>query len=204
MFPRVGGRSGHVMVSGATTPILLQDSHLSLSPNPVNFGEVQLGASKGVTVTFADSGTDATEVTGLSVGGTDSGDFSVVSSSLTCQQDTSGFVVPASGSCSVEVAFAPTATGDRSAAITVLNSSSDGTQTLALTGTGINLVLSASPGPWRRRRGSRSRRSPTCLSRCPATSWPGCLSRSDVRWRWRCCARIRVAAAWTSVRWAPR
>jgi uncharacterized repeat protein (TIGR01451 family) len=146
LFPLVAGQGGQITVSGATTPILLQDSHLSLSPNPVNFGEVQLGASKSATVTFSDSGTDATHLTGLSVGGADASDFSVVTSSLTCQQDTGGIVVPAQGSCSVDVTFTPGSTGDRSATITVQNSSSDGTQTIGLTGTGINPVLSANPG----------------------------------------------------------
>jgi hypothetical protein len=75
-----------------------------------------------------------------------SSDFSVVSSTLTCQQNSGGFVVPANGSCSVDVTFAPAETGDRSATLIVENSSSDGTQTLMLSGAGINPVLSASPG----------------------------------------------------------
>jgi uncharacterized repeat protein (TIGR01451 family) len=145
LFPLVAGQSAQITVSGTTTPILLQDSHLSLSPNPVNFGEVQLGTSKSATVTFSNSGTDATDITGLSVGGADASDFSVVTSSLTCQQDTSGIVVPAQGSCSVDFTFTPGATGDRSATIAVPNSSSDGARTLTLTGTGINPVLSANP-----------------------------------------------------------
>ncbi|HEY5985010.1 MAG TPA: choice-of-anchor D domain-containing protein, partial [Streptosporangiaceae bacterium] len=57
-----------------------------------------------------------------------------------------GLLVPAGGSCSVDLAFAPTSIGDRSASLEVGNTSSDGTQLLPLTGTGINPDLSVSPG----------------------------------------------------------
>src|SRR5215470_13119970 len=144
------GNSGQITVSGATVPVLQQDAHLSLSPNPVKYGEVPLGASGSATVTLSNSGADATDVTGLSVGdpvqGADPNDFYVLSP-VTCGQKPGGvLVVPGNSSCTVQLSFTPTATGARSAFITVPNTSSDGTQTLTLTGTGINPVLSASPG----------------------------------------------------------
>jgi hypothetical protein len=40
LFLFVAGHGAQLTVSGATAPILLQDSHLSLSPNPLDFGEV--------------------------------------------------------------------------------------------------------------------------------------------------------------------
>ncbi len=149
LFPFVAGQGGQLTISGATTPILLQDSHLSLSPNPVNFGAVQLSSSKDLTVTFANSGTDATQVTGLSVGGMGAGDFSVVFSTLTCQQDASGFVVPANGSCSVDITFTPAATGDRSAILSfgqqvVGTTSAQVAVTVANAGTTDLVVTSAS------------------------------------------------------------
>jgi uncharacterized repeat protein (TIGR01451 family) len=146
----ITGNSGQITVSGATVPVLQQDAHLSLSPNPVKYGQVQLGASDSASVTLSNSGADATEVTGLSVGdpveGADPNDFYVLSP-VTCGQKPGGvLVVPGNSSCTVQLSFTPTAAGARSAFITVPNTSSDGTQTLTLTGIGINPVLSASPG----------------------------------------------------------
>jgi uncharacterized repeat protein (TIGR01451 family) len=141
LFTQPGGQ---ITVSGATTPILLQDARLSVSPNPVSFGDVPVGATKTLTVTFSNSGSDATFITDLFVTGPTT-DFSL-QSSPTCQQGTSGLIVPAFGSCSVGLAFTPTATGDELGTLIVDNTSSDGTpQFLRLTGTGINPVLSASP-----------------------------------------------------------
>jgi uncharacterized repeat protein (TIGR01451 family) len=142
LFTQPGGQ---ITVSGATTPILLQDARLSVSPNPVSFGDVPVGATKTLTVTFSNSGSDTTYITNLSVSG--STDFHLLlPSSLTCQAGSFAFIVPAGGSCSVDLAFIPTATGDELGTLVVDNTSSDGTpQFLALTGTGINPVLSASP-----------------------------------------------------------
>jgi uncharacterized repeat protein (TIGR01451 family) len=139
-----GSNSG-LTVPGTTTPILLQDARLSVSPDPVNFGDVQVGSSKTLTVTFSNSGTDPTFITGLSTLGT-SEFFMVFGPALTCQQGTTGLIVPAGGSCSVDVTFAPASTGVKSGSLRVRNTSSDGTQLIPLTGTGINPGLSASPG----------------------------------------------------------
>jgi uncharacterized repeat protein (TIGR01451 family) len=141
------GSVSRVVASAAVTPILTDDSHLSLAPNPLAFGDVQVGISKTRTLTFSDPGTDPTYVTGAPVlGGDNPGDFTLVDQSLTCQQASAGFVIPAGGSCSIDVQFMAAAAGGRSATLTVPTSSSDGPQTLTLTGTGINPGLSATPG----------------------------------------------------------
>jgi len=63
----IGSNSG-LTVPGTTTPILLQDARISASPDPVNFGDVQSGiSSKTLTVTFSNSGSDSTYITGLSI-----------------------------------------------------------------------------------------------------------------------------------------
>ncbi len=129
-------------VPGSTTPILLQDARLSASPDSLKYGGVQTGSSKTLSVTFSNSGSDPTIITNLSISG-DSEFF--LGPGLTCQQGTNGLIVPAGGSCSADVTFAPTGIGDQSATLAVENTSSDGTQFVPLTATGIDPGLSASP-----------------------------------------------------------
>jgi uncharacterized repeat protein (TIGR01451 family) len=134
--------SAQLTVFGTTTPIVLPDGHLSLTPNPLGFGDVPLGASKSTTVTFSNSGTDDTFITNVAISGQDAADFSVDQTSLTCASGPSGIDVPAGSSCTVAVIFAPSATGDRTASLVATNSSVDGTQTVPLTGTGTNSAVS--------------------------------------------------------------
>jgi uncharacterized repeat protein (TIGR01451 family) len=141
--------SAELTLSGTTTPILLPDGHLSATPNPLAFGDVQVGSSSTMTVTFSDGGSDDTFISEpLAISGQNPGDFTVNlhnNASTTCVQSAFGLDVPAGGSCTIEVIFAPSTTGDRSASLVLANSSVDGTQTLALTGTGTAPALSLSP-----------------------------------------------------------
>ena len=111
------------------------NSHLSLSPNPMNFGNVLLGQSSTLTLTFSNSGSDPTQLTGATFGGPNSGDFTLVQTSLTCPTNPSPSV-PAGSSCSVSITFTPGAAGARSATLTIANNSSDGPQQLTLSGNG--------------------------------------------------------------------
>ncbi len=135
-------------LSGTTSPILLPDAHLALTPDPLDFGDVLAGTSKTLTVKFANTGTDDTFITDIEIGGQNAADFTADLASLTCANTASGFKVPAGGSCTVDIAFTPSATGDRTANLAVNNTSIDtsidGTQTLPLTGTGINPQVSLS------------------------------------------------------------
>jgi len=134
--------SAELSVIGETTPIVLPDGHLSLTPNPLGFGDVPLGTSKSTTVTFSNSGTDDTFITDAAISGQNAADFTIDQGSLTCANSASGFDVPAGGSCTVAVIFAPSATGDRTASFVVTSSSVDGTQTLPLTGAGTDSAVS--------------------------------------------------------------
>jgi uncharacterized repeat protein (TIGR01451 family) len=133
-----------ISLSGTTTPILLPDSHLAVTPNPLDFGDVLLGFDKTLTVTFSNSGTDDTSIFKIVIDGQNPNDFIVRIPSLTCVVGPDAFIVPAGTSCTVDVTFFPTATGDRTATLEFPNSSIDGIQTLPLTGTGINPAVSLS------------------------------------------------------------
>ena len=115
------------------------NSHLSLSPNPMNFGNVLLGQSKTLTLTFSNSGSDPAQLTGATFGGPNSGDFTLVQTSLTCPTNPSPYV-PAGSSCTVSITFTPGAAGARSATLTIANNSSDGPQQLTLSGNGTSAV----------------------------------------------------------------
>ena len=135
--------SAELTLSGTTAPILLPDAHLSVTPNPLAFGDVPVGSSSTMTVTLSDAGTDDTFISDtVTLGGQNPGDFNI--GATTCAQSVSGLYVPAGGSCTADVTFAPTATGNRSASLGFTNSSVDGTQTLALTGTGTAPAMSLS------------------------------------------------------------
>ncbi len=142
--PFIGGIP-ELTLSGTTTPILVPDAHLFVVPNPLAFGDVPIGMSKTLTVTLSNAGTDDTFISKpLAFGGQNSGDFTANLASTTCGQDVLELDVPAGGSCTIGVTFTPTATGDRSASLVLTNTSVDGTQTLALTGSGTNAAVGLS------------------------------------------------------------
>jgi uncharacterized repeat protein (TIGR01451 family) len=93
---------------------------------------------------LSNSGTDDTLITEpLTLSGQNAGDFSNLISTTCGQNTASGLLdVPAGGFCTIGITFTPAATGDRSASLVLTNSSVEGTQTLSLTGAGINPAVS--------------------------------------------------------------
>jgi hypothetical protein len=85
-------------------------------------------ASAAKAVTIANHGTADLLPTAAVLGGTDPGDFSIV------KDGCGGATVAPAASCTVEVAFAPTASGDRSATLTVADNSATSPQVIALGG----------------------------------------------------------------------
>ncbi len=109
--------------TGAGTPVA------SVSPTSINFGTVTVGSSSPAqTVTVSNTGTANLSVTGVSIGGTNSGDFA--KSADGC----SGASIAPSSSCTFQVTFSPSALGSRSATATV--STNGGNPVVNLSGTG--------------------------------------------------------------------
>ncbi|MFG2965982.1 choice-of-anchor D domain-containing protein [Streptomyces sp. NPDC048288] len=101
---------------------------VTATPGALNFGSVPTGStSDAQTVTVSNPTGSAASVSSVST----SGDYS--------QTNTCGSSIPANGSCTVSVKFAPTATGSRSGTLTV--TAGGITDTVALSGTG------TAPGP---------------------------------------------------------
>jgi hypothetical protein len=117
-------------LSTSTAPVVL-------APNALNFGSVMVGsASTSQTLTLSNSGSNAVSITSITVAGANSGDFS--------QTNTCGSSVAASSSCTISVAFAPSASGPRSGTLSVADSASNSPQTASLSGQGEDFSLTAS------------------------------------------------------------
>jgi hypothetical protein len=94
-----------------------------------SFGAVTVGSGANFTFVVRNTGTATLNVSGISFGGTHSGDFSVVGSSSAA--------IAADGSANFTIRFAPAAAGARSGTVTFANDDSDeGSYLINLSGSG--------------------------------------------------------------------
>jgi hypothetical protein len=113
---------------------------VSVSPTSVNFGTVAVGSpSSPSTITVSNTGgTNTTlSVTSISIGGTNSADFTKQSDGCT------GAGVANGSSCTFQVKFTPAASGARSGTVTV--NTNAGSRNITLSGTGGVPGVSVSP-----------------------------------------------------------
>lgn len=104
----------------------------SLSVTSLSFGNQLVGTSSSAqTVTLTNTGnvTLTFSGSGIAITGTNSGDFS--------QTNTCGASVTAGANCTISVTFKPTATGNRSASVSITDNASGSPQSISLTGTGV-------------------------------------------------------------------
>jgi hypothetical protein len=108
---------------------------VSLSPTSLTFPAQAVGGSSSAqSVTLSNTGSATLSITSITV----SGNFS--------QTNTCGSSVAVGGSCTLSVTFTPTATGTRTGVVTITDNASPTTQTVSLTGTGVDApVVSLSP-----------------------------------------------------------
>jgi hypothetical protein len=119
------GGSGTQTISLTGTGTVVQ-----LSPTSLSFGSVKVGMkSPAKTVTLTNKGTSSLSITSITIAGTNPSDFTKTS---TC-----GASVAAGASCTISVTFKPTATGARSASLSVADNGGGSPQTVKLSGTGI-------------------------------------------------------------------
>jgi hypothetical protein len=94
--------------------------------------------STDLTVTVTDTGNADLNISSVTIGGTNPGDFAK-------SADTCTMLDPApNGTCTVSVTFTPTAAGNRSATLIFTDNASDSPQSVPLTGTGTAPVASVS------------------------------------------------------------
>ena len=104
-------------------------TEVELSPIAVNFAGQKVGSrSVPVPVELTNKGTTALSISQITIGGKDAGDFS--------QSNNCGHSVPAGGSCTIRVAFKPTAKGRRAANVALSDDGGGSPQAIPLSGTG--------------------------------------------------------------------
>lgn len=110
----------------------------AFAPGSLTLADQTVGTTSPVSVvTLTNSGTAVLTINSLAVTGANRGDFA--------QSNNCGGSVAVGASCSINVTFTPTATGMRTASISVGDSATGSPQTVPLTGTGIAPTVAFSP-----------------------------------------------------------
>jgi hypothetical protein len=116
-----------VNLRGRGTAVRLSATSLGFGPQPVET------TSAPKTVTLTNLGNAPLRIASLTLSGTDAGDFAIQANS-TCAV---GSTVAGEGSCTINLAFKPTAAGARSATLVISDSDPGSPQTVSLSGTGM-------------------------------------------------------------------
>ena len=106
---------------------------VTLNPTSVSFGNQNVGTTSAThAITLTNSGTAPLTITSVAVSGANASDFGEIN---TCPISPS--TLAANASCTISVTFTPSATGARSANVSISDSAGDSPQSVPLTGTGI-------------------------------------------------------------------
>jgi hypothetical protein len=130
----VTGNGGGIEQS-ATVSLSVSSTTLGASPASVSFGSVLVGSTSNQSITLSNTG--STTVTVSQATATGSG-FSISGLSLP-------LALAAGQSAPFGVIFAPTAAGSVSGSISIVSNASGSATTVSLSGTGMTLLISASP-----------------------------------------------------------
>jgi FG-GAP-like repeat/Abnormal spindle-like microcephaly-assoc'd, ASPM-SPD-2-Hydin len=117
----VGGSQTLTLV-GTGTAVTLSPPNLAFAPQIVGT------TSPAQTVTLTNVSATALTITGIAITGTNSADF--------VQTNTCGAGIAARAKCTINLTFHPTATGTRTAAVSVTDNGGGSPQSVPLTGTG--------------------------------------------------------------------
>jgi hypothetical protein len=102
---------------------------VSLSPTSLPFGSQPVGTtSTAQTVNLSNTGNAALSITSLAVKGTNGSSFA--------QTNTCGKSLTAGANCTISVTFTPSASGSRTASLSIKDNASGTPQTVSLSGTG--------------------------------------------------------------------
>ena len=114
----------------------------SLSPTTLSFGTQPVATTSAAqTLTLNNGGSATLSISGLTITGTNAGDFARIA-------DTCGSSLAGGGNCTIGVTFTPSATGQRTATLTITDNASGGPQTATFTGTGSpDVILSWGASP---------------------------------------------------------
>ena len=111
---------------------------VTLNPSTLSFGEVEVGySSSKMTSTLTNSGTVSLSITKIALSGSDPGAYSETNNCIG--------TLAANATCTITVTFKPTAEGQQDASVTITDDTSDGSNTLTLTGSGSLPTATLSP-----------------------------------------------------------
>jgi VCBS repeat protein/HYDIN/CFA65/VesB family protein/centrosomal CEP192-like protein len=111
---------------------------VSLTPTSLNFGDENIGSkSKPQNATLTNVGPSNLVIQQIGINGNNPGDFT--------QTNNCPSSLPANQSCQIKVTFDPTASGSRSASLYVDYKGLGSPQTVALSGTGVDLTVTLTP-----------------------------------------------------------
>ena len=103
---------------------------VTTNPTSLSFGSVNVGSTSSTqNTTVTNSSGSSVTISSITITGTNAGDFLIASKSC-------GSSLANAASCGVSIQFKPTATGTRSATLTISDSATNSPQTVALSGTG--------------------------------------------------------------------
>ena len=114
------------------------DASLSVTPDPVIFGDVETNTNAVQAVTLSNTGTDALPISSISTTAAGTNDYTISSSGFTS--------IPAGGSETVDVTFLPTVGGTRTGEL-VIQTGADLEARVALSGNGVEPDLVLNPDP---------------------------------------------------------
>jgi hypothetical protein len=122
-----------------TLPTLLPaQAVVSLSPGNLSYGNQQVGVSSSPqVVTLTNTGTTSLTLMSIAVATGNSSDFS--------QNNNCPGSLAANASCTINVTFTPTKTGNRSSEVKLVDNATGSPQTVPISGTGVAGVISLSP-----------------------------------------------------------
>ena len=114
---------------------------ITLSPTSLAFGNRVVGTTSAAQdVTVTNSGTAPLTINSIGVAGANAGDFAQTN---TCPLAPSTLAVGAS--CTISATFTPSATGSRTASVSIADDAPGGPHTVALSGTGIASGVTLAP-----------------------------------------------------------
>lgn len=115
-------------------------TRMSVSPSSLSWYKVAVGNTGGAkSVIFTNSGSSAVSISGISITGTNSGDFYIAA-------NTCGTSLAANASCNLYVYFRPVTVGTRTAALTYVVSASNSPQQVSLSGLGTTIYYVSNCG----------------------------------------------------------
>ena len=110
---------------------------LNVNRSSITYAKIPVGSSSTVAMTLTNTGSSTLTLNSLAFNGANPGDFS---KTTTC-----GTTIAAGANCSVNVKFAPVSWGDRKANLVIASNAPGSPVTVALSGTGQQVVVTLSP-----------------------------------------------------------